>query len=362
MTYHDGMDAGKAGPYLDETPVLVRPYVRLLQHQHAVRTSEMSFQDGAPASADRPAAVEVASGRAEGGGITPHPGVDHGAVPSVPPPPTDLPGAALENLPAAPTTFQRSPARGSAGSADSADPAGSARLDGPARSIRAIGVWVGGLMDVLNDDFDFRGRRQLQLGVAVLVTVAASLVSFVLTRPVSAPQVAAAAAREMPVVTESAQPGSADDPTTSPGTDAGQPGGVDSGHPVGTDDGHSPGIGGGTGRKAAVAGGSAGGTGGGNIGGGGMSSGAAAAPTTGSQPSTTAPAVSVRLSTLGGVIVAVCAGGKVSVLDVVPVLGSQVVTVERGARDAARVEFNLAGVRLRLAVRCVAGVPIAAPV
>jgi len=63
-------------------------------------------------------------------------------------------------------------------------------------------------MDLVNDDFDFRGGGRLELGVAVLITGRALLASFVLTRPISAPQVAAAAAPEMPAVTESAQPGS----------------------------------------------------------------------------------------------------------------------------------------------------------
>jgi hypothetical protein len=46
---------------------------------------------------------------------------------------------------------------------------------------------------------------------------------------------------------------------------------------------------------------------------------------------------------------------------VIPASGSQVVLVERGVRDSARVEFSLAGVRLRFTVRCVSGVPVATP-
>jgi eukaryotic-like serine/threonine-protein kinase len=57
----------------------------------------------------------------------------------------------------------------------------------------------------------------------------------------------------------------------------------------------------------------------------------------------------------------VCTGNKVSVTGAEPAAGATLVSLQGGARDKARVEFNLAGVRLRFQVRCAGGVPVATP-
>ena len=48
-------------------------------------------------------------------------------------------------------------------------------------------------------------------------------------------------------------------------------------------------------------------------------------------------------------------------LDRVPMMRGRLVSLQSGSRDASRVEFNLAGARLRFEVRCAGGVPVATP-
>ena len=53
MTYPNETDAGTVGPEIDDEPLLVRPYVRLLERQHAPHAAEEPM-GGAPASAGQP--------------------------------------------------------------------------------------------------------------------------------------------------------------------------------------------------------------------------------------------------------------------------------------------------------------------
>lgn len=220
------------------------------------------------------------------------------------------------------------------------------------RPIRAIGVFAGPPADDVVERF--RTRRQLRLALAMSVAAAVLVASFLLTGDAHAPQGLAGGA---PGVT--GQPDWTSGPPADPGTDAGPS----------TDTGSDPSTGGGGGQQVELignAGRPASATGG-------EEAAPAPAGTTAppaAVPGTTAPvaqattqaAVAVRLSTLGGVVVAGCAGGKVTVLDVLPAAGAKVAGVQGGTRDTARVEIDLLAVRLRLNVRCVGGLPVATPI
>jgi serine/threonine-protein kinase len=234
--------------------------------------------------------------------------------------------------------------------------------DGP---IRAIGVFAGPPVDDVVEEF--RTRRQLRLALAMSATAAVVLASFLLTRDAGAPQGLADAAGGAPSMTGPAQPDWTSEPPVDPGADVGPSTDTGSGQSTDTTDSgpdhrvNRVESGGNAGRPGTAAGG------------GGQANpapGGTTAPPAGGKPGTTAPGaqpttpalVAVRLSTLGGVVVAGCAGGKASVLDVLPALGAKVVSVQGGARDTARVEIDLLAVRLRLNVRCVAGLPVATPI
>jgi serine/threonine-protein kinase len=228
----------------------------------------------------------------------------------------------------------------------------------PNRPIRAIGIFAGQPADDVVEELDT--RRQLRLGIAMSATAAVILASFLLTRDASAPQGLPDAAGGRPSVTGHAQPDGTSEPPADPGTDTSPT--TDTGSDQSTDSGPDHGV------ESVGRPGNA-------MGGGGQVNpvpGGTTAPPAGGTPATTAPApgaqpttpalVAVRLSTLGGVVVAGCADGKVSVLDVLPASGAKVVSVQGGARDTARVEIDLLAVRLRLNVRCVAGLPVATPI
>jgi hypothetical protein len=62
MTYPNVTDAGTAGPEIDDEPLLIRPYVRLVEHQHAAHVTEeplggASTSDGQPEYARTPADI-----------------------------------------------------------------------------------------------------------------------------------------------------------------------------------------------------------------------------------------------------------------------------------------------------------------
>ncbi|WP_426506510.1 serine/threonine-protein kinase [Dactylosporangium sp. McL0621] len=65
------------------------------------------------------------------------------------------------------------------------------------------------------------------------------------------------------------------------------------------------------------------------------------------------------VKTGGGVVVAVCAGHKVTVLRVLPAAGVQLVQADLGLHTKARVEFLRQGQRLRYDVACSGGAPTA---
>jgi hypothetical protein len=234
----------------------------------------------------------------------------------------------------------------------------------PNRPIRAIGIFAGQPADDVVEEL--HTRRQLRLGIAMSATAAVILASFLLTRDAGAPQGLPDAAGVRPTVTGHAQPDGTSEPPVDPGTDAGPT--TDTGSDQSTDTTDS-----GPDHRVESVGNA--GRPGNAMGGGGQvnpAPGGTTAPPAGGTPGTTAPApgaqsttpalVAVRLSTLGGVVVAGCADGKVSVLDVLPASGAKVVSVQGGARDTARVEIDLLAVHLGLNVRCVAGLPVATPI
>ncbi len=226
---------------------------------------------------------------------------------------------------------------------------------GHPRPIRAIGVFAGSAADDVAEEF--RSRRQLRLALAMSVAAAVLAASFLLTGDAHAPQ---GLAGGVPGVT--GQP----DWTTDPGTDAGPS--TDTGNGPSTGGGNDPSTGGGTGQRVELignAGRPANATGGEEAvpaPAGTTAPPRTTAPATPAAPATTQAAVAVRLSTLGGVLVAGCAGGKVTVLDVLPAPGAKVVSVQGGTRETARVEIDLLAARLSLNVRCVGGLPVATPI
>ncbi|MFC5001069.1 serine/threonine-protein kinase [Dactylosporangium cerinum] len=219
---------------------------------------------------------------------------------------------------------------------------------GHPRPIRAIGIFAGPPADDVAEEF--QTRRQLRLALVMSVAAAVLVASFLLTGDAHAPQ---GLAGGVPGVT--GQPDWTSGPATDPGTDTAPS----------TATGGDPSTGGGTGQRVELlgnAGRPANATGGEQA----VSApaGTTAPPrtTAPAAPATTQAAVAVRLSTLGGVVVAGCADGKVTVLDVLPAPGAKVVSVQGGTRDTARVEIDLLAVRLRLNVRCVGGLPVATPI
>jgi serine/threonine-protein kinase len=237
----------------------------------------------------------------------------------------------------------------------------------PNRPIRAIGIFAGTPADdVVNEVEEVRTRRQLRLALAMSTAAVVILASVLLTRDASTPQGLADPAR--PTMTGPAQPDRTSETPGAPGTDAGPS--TDTGSDQSTDTTDS-----GPDHRVELVG-NAGRPGNATDGGGQPNPvpGGTTAPPAGGTPSTTTPApapaaqattpamVTVRLSTLGGVVVAGCADGKVSVLDVLPAPGAKLVSVQSGTRDTARVEIDLLAVHLRLNVRCVAGLPVATPI
>ncbi|MFC5000094.1 serine/threonine-protein kinase [Dactylosporangium cerinum] len=229
--------------------------------------------------------------------------------------------------------------------------------DGSTGVVRTGGLPGEGATDVIGDDAG--DRRRVLAGLAVVIGIAALLVTFALNRPTGGPQVSAEAAR--------GGPGTGVAGTGVAGTDPAAP---PSGTPAPTGA-QLPAVEGGTASAGGPGNGSNrggnsgnGGTGGGN--GAGNSGSGNGGPAGGNPPAATpaAPPAAgnpVRLGTPGGVIVAVCAGNKVNVTGAEPAAGATLVSLQSGARDRSRVEFNLAGVRLRFEVRCVGGVPVATP-
>jgi serine/threonine-protein kinase len=239
--------------------------------------------------------------------------------------------------------------------------AAAAGIDRPDRPIRAIGIFSGAPADDVVEEF--HARRQLRLAVAMSATAAMILASFLLTRDAGTPQ---GLAGGIPGVTGPAQPDRTSEPPVDPGTGVGPSTDTGRDQPTVTtasDPDHRVEAAVDTGRPGTA------------TGDGGLANpapGGTTAPPAAGTPGTTAPApgaqtatpalVAVRLSTLGGVVVAGCADGKVSVLDVLPAPGAKVAGVQGGARDTARVEIDVLAVRLRLNVRCIGGVPVATPI
>lgn len=212
-----------------------------------------------------------------------------------------------------------------------------------------------GATDVIGDDAG--DRRRVLAGLAVVVAVAALLVTFVLHRPTAGPRTVAEAARGGPGVGAldgggSGQTDQTGTPTPAPtqaatpaggatgGTGAGGPGGAggNKGNGPGGNAGHGNPGNGNTGAGGQGGGGPAGGPGG-------------AAPPPAGNP--------VRIGTPAGVIIAGCGGGKVNVTGAEPAAGVTLVSLQAGPRDRSRVEFTRGGTRLRYEVRCTDGVPTA---
>nr|BFE66095.1 protein kinase [Dactylosporangium thailandense] len=68
---------------------------------------------------------------------------------------------------------------------------------------------------------------------------------------------------------------------------------------------------------------------------------------------------SIDVATRGGVVVAACAGKKITVLRVMPAAGVELVQADLGLHMKARVEFRKQGQRLRYDVACEGGSPMA---
>ncbi|MGI5181724.1 serine/threonine-protein kinase [Dactylosporangium sp. CA-152071] len=276
------------------------------------------------APAARPSAEEAAAVLAEAAGVSPRPNAEElHLVPAVPPQLTAAGAAArtdgttaigdatapVDPVPAAPA--EEEPA-----------------TDAPAEEERATGA--------VGDDAG--ERRRVLAGTAVVVAVAALLVTFALSRPTIEPQVTAGAARGAPAATGS--PDTLDTPVTP--ADAGQSAGA-GGQSGGTSGGAGGSGGGGpVGTDAANGNGNPGHTG-----------------NTGRGQTTPVEGPPVRIGTPGGVVVAACAGDQVNVTGAEPAAGGSLVSLQAGRRNKSRVEFSLAGQRLRFEVRCAGGVPAA---
>ncbi|MEV4509035.1 serine/threonine-protein kinase [Dactylosporangium sp. NPDC049525] len=320
------------------------------------------------APAARPSAEEAAAVLAAAAGMSPRPGAeDFDVVHPAPPPPVGAgsPGRADDaTAPADATVLVYAGAGPAAAVMTGGVPAaGPPSVESTTGLVRVGGIAaVDGATDVIGDDVG--ERRRVLAGLAVVVAVAALLVTFTLNRPTGGPRASAEAARGGPgsgvVATATTGPsappsGSADAPTSAgaevPAVQGGTPGGPTDGAGNGGPGGGGPGGAGGGGPGPGN-----GNTGNGNTGGPGTGNGGPGAG--GTTPTAGKP---VRLGTPGGVIVAVCAGNKVNVTGAEPAAGATLVSLQSGARDKSRVEFNLAGVRLRFEVRCAGGVPVATP-
>ena len=233
------------------------------------------------------------------------------------------------------------------GATDLVRPGGVPSGDGATGVVRAGGDLPGeGATDVIGDDAG--DRRRVLAGLAVVIAIAALLVTFALSRPTGGPQALAEAARGVAGTTATT------DPAAPPSGSAGAPTPTGAQLPA-VEDG-TPGAGRGAGGAGGAGGGAGSGNNGNGNGNGGPGNGGAgggAPPAAGGSP--------VRLGTLGGVIVAVCAGNQVNVTGAEPAAGATLVSLQTGPRNKSRVEFNLAGTRLRFEVRCAGGVPVAAP-
>ncbi|UAB95005.1 serine/threonine protein kinase [Dactylosporangium vinaceum] len=91
-----------------------------------------------------------------------------------------------------------------------------------------------------------------------------------------------------------------------------------------------------------------------------------AAPATSAPPATPAAGdrtavhpARIDVPTEGGTVVALCIGGKVSVISVLPQPGVQVTRADLGIHTKAQVEFRKRGERLRYDVECAGGAPVA---
>ncbi|MEV0560323.1 protein kinase [Dactylosporangium sp. NPDC050588] len=306
------------------------------------------------APAARPSAEEAAAVLAEAAGVSPRPNAEElHLVPAVPPrltaagaaartddttaigdataPVDPVPVAPAEEEPATDAPAEEEPATDAPAEEEPATDAPAEEepaTDAPAEEERATGT--------VGDDAG--ERRRVLAGMAVVVAVAALLVTFALSRPTSEPQVTVGAARRVPAAT-----GSPDTPAT-PDTPA--------------DAGQSAGAGGRSGGTSGGAGGSGGGApvgtdaanGNGNPG---------HTGNTGRGQTTPVEGPPVRIGTPGGVVVAACAGDQVNVTGAEPAAGGSLVSLQAGPRNKSRVEFSLAGQRLRFEVRCSGGVPAA---
>ncbi|WP_433079059.1 serine/threonine-protein kinase [Dactylosporangium sp. CA-052675] len=154
-------------------------------------------------------------------------------------------------------------------------------------------------------------RRRALLGVGALVVIAVLLTGVALRGSGDDPAATADPARPAPVVPYSSVPGS---------------GGSGSGAPSPPSQAHSTGP-------------------------------APAAPP--ATPRQERPVPSIDVATRGGVVVAMCAGKKVTVLRVLPAAGVELVQADLGLHMKARVEFRKQGQRLRYDVACEDGAPTA---
>ncbi|MET7422892.1 serine/threonine-protein kinase [Dactylosporangium sp. NPDC005555] len=294
------------------------------------------------APAARPSAEETAAVLAAAAGVSPRPDAEefHLAPAAAPPAVSAASGADLGD---ATTPVDRIAATPAAGDATDLVAAAATRTGGDATGPVAMVARRPpgeGATDVIGDDAG--DRRRVLAGLAVAVGVAALLVTVALNRPAGTPQVVAEAARGNPAGTAGAGAGpspsdstpAAVDPTPSAG---GQPQGNGGQGNGGQGNGGQGNNGQGNGGKGN--GGTGGNTGNGSTGGG----------------------TPVRIGTPGGVIVAVCVGDRVDVTGAEPAPGGSLVDLQSGPRGRSRVEFNLAGTRLRFEVRCAGGVPVATP-
>ncbi|MFF5227210.1 protein kinase [Dactylosporangium sp. NPDC000521] len=283
------------------------------------------------APAARPSAEEAAAVLAAAAGVSPRPSAEEPhLVPEVPTPLT-----AAGSAPRTDGTTALGAATAPVGPApvepDRVAPA-EPGLDASVQSDRVAPVTGERATDAVGDDAG--ERRRVLAGLAVVVTVAAVLVTFALSRPTSEPQVTtgAAVARGAPAAAGSPD-ASASPPGAQPGTGqsasaGGAAGGSGGGGPVGTDAANGNGNPGHTGN-------------------------------TGKGQTAPAAGPSVRLGTAGGVVVAACAGDRVNVTGAEPAAGGSLVSLQAGPRNKSRVEFALGGERLRFEVRCAGGVPAA---
>ncbi|MEV4139526.1 serine/threonine-protein kinase [Dactylosporangium sp. NPDC049742] len=277
------------------------------------------------APAARPSAEEAAAVLAAAAGVSPRPSAEElHLVPAVPPRLTAAGAAA------------RTDGTTALGDATApVDPAPDATA--PVAPVPVAPAEAEHATDATGDDTgdDAGERRRVLAGMAVVVAVAVLLVTFALSRPTSEPQVTVGAARGAPAAT-----GSPDTPATpadvGPSTGAGGQSGGTSGGAGGS------GGGGPVGTDAANGNGNPGHTG-----------------NTGRGQTTPVEGPPVRIGTPGGVVVAACAGDQVNVTGAEPAAGGSLVSLQAGPRNKSRVEFSLAGQRLRFEVRCSGGVPAA---